>query len=64
VQPACRTSKEIWQLPAVQGFAAGVTKVDSFERMEILHLRESFAMQEIPYKKYTREGFEESGVVA
>jgi hypothetical protein len=55
VQPACRTGKKNKQLPTLQEVAAKSKKVESEEGVEILHFRESFAMQEIPYKKYTRE---------
>jgi hypothetical protein len=48
VQPVCRTGQKNKQLPTVQEVAEQSEKMELEEAVEILHFRESFAMQEIP----------------
>jgi hypothetical protein len=48
VQPVCRTGQKNKQLPTVQEVAEQSKKMELEEAVEILHFRESSAMQEIP----------------
>jgi hypothetical protein len=51
LQPGGQAGQKDSELPTIQEVAEWLRKVESEEEVEILHFSESFAMQEIPYRK-------------